>query len=223
MPEEDGGACILDLGCGVGESMLYLAQQTTADFKYYGITVSGKQATSASRRISGSGLSNHVQVIEGSFQLLPPGLPSIDMGYAIESFIHSVDPDGFFTQVASVLNHGARLVIFDDFLSRQPRSKEEVSIIKDLKEGWLANTLLTQSEVQIVADKKGFQLELSTDFSGILRLRRMRDRFVHLMAPFARPWMHRSQYCRFLVGGDARQRAYQHGLLQYAMLVFVKR
>jgi hypothetical protein len=82
--------------------------------------------------------------------------------------------------------------------------------------------LLTSGDVIALAAKHGFQFELKTDFSTALRLGRVRDRFIRMIIPFARPFMTRSQYCRFLIGGDARQRGYQKDLLRYEMIVFNK-
>ncbi len=214
---------ILDLGCGVGESILYMAKHTPVNFKYYGITISGNQARNASSRISLSGLSARIQIIEGSFQSLPSELPSIDLAYAIESFVHSPDPSEFFSQVSAKLKRGGQLILFDDFLRKLSEDQSDMNILSDLKTGWLANTLLTSEQVTNLAVQAGFRQESNTDLSGMLSLHRLRDTFIHLLAPLARLFLQHSQYCRFLVGGDARQRAYQRGLLQYAMLVFVKR
>ena len=222
LPKEINGRSILDLGCGVGESMMYLAQHTPSDFKFYGITLSAAQALAASARILKAGLSDRIQVIKGSFQSLPPTIQNVEVAYAIESFIHSPDPSEFFVQVNSALNQGGRLILFDDFLTREPENQTERNILTDLKSGWLANTLLTVEQTTCLALQTGFLRESSDDLSGLLRLQRLRDKCIHLLAPLARLLLHHSQYCRFLVGGDARQQAYHEGLLQYAMLVFTK-
>ena len=57
------------------------------------------------------------------------------------------------------------------------------------------------------------------DLTGYLRLNRPRDRWIRLIAPVARLLAPVSRYCTFLVGGNARQSAYQQGLLQYMQLV----
>ena len=213
---------ILDLGCGVGESMLFLAKQTNANFCFQGITLSKVQADAGRQYINAAGIQERITMLEGSFQQLPKSLPPIDLAYAIEAFIHSPDADQMLSEVASVLKTGGTIILFDDFLTHKPNDPKEQRIVHDLENGWLALSLLTIEEIKTLAYRHGFRVESERDFSRQLRLYRMRDRFIKLIVPLARLFMRSSQYCRFLVGGDARQRAYQNGLLKYVMLTFTK-
>jgi hypothetical protein len=95
-------------------------------------------------------------------------------------------------------------------------------MMHNLKIGWLANNLLSPEQVTILASTAGLHVESFSDLSAMLRLNRPRDRFIHRIMPLVRPFMNSVEYCRFLVGGDARQQAYRSGLLQYGMIVFVK-
>ncbi len=222
LPSSPTPCTILDLGCGVGESMLYLAHHTSHDFKYTGITLSGEQVALGSGIISTSRHRDRIQICQGSFQSLPVPPGSVDLAYAIESFIHADDVSGFFTQVTSVLKPGGQLVIFDDFISGIPKPRDQL-VLSDLKTGWLAHTLLTIKEVESNAAKHGLTLQSARDFSHTLKQNRLRDRLVHWITPLARPFVQHSQYCRFLIGGDARQRAYQADILGYYKLVFAKK
>lgn len=213
---------ILDLGCGVGESMMYLAKHTPKHLKYHGITISGTQASEAVQRVSMSSLSDRITIIEGSFLAIPMTIPQVDLTYAIESFIHTPDASTFFKEAARSLKHNGRLVLFDDFLRNQNHSRDEAAILEDLKNGWLANTLLTSDAVKALAAEHDLQYVSRTDYTRSLRLGRFRDQFVRFLTPFARLFISQSQYCRFLIGGDARQRAYEREMLRYEMLVFIK-
>lgn len=213
---------VLDLGCGVGESMIYLAQHTPATIEFIGITISRTQVEQASTRLHAIRLNDRIKVIEGSFQSLPAIIPSVDLAYGIESFIHSPDPSAFFEQVSGVLKPNGLLVLFDDFLHRHVSNEDEQRILEDLKSGWLANSLLTIDEINTLANQAGLVLIADTDYTSSLRLWRIQDKWVHTIVPFARLLKDSSQYCRFLIGGDARQQAYRNHLLQYHMLVFRK-
>jgi cyclopropane fatty-acyl-phospholipid synthase-like methyltransferase len=223
MPDCPESLKILDLGCGVGESMIYLANNTPHPVEYYGITLSEIQAKQASSRVKAAGLEHRVKVIEGSFQSLPPRIPKVDLAFSIEAFVHSPDPIVFFTQVASIMRPQSRLVLFDDFLMKTPGTQKERRIVNDLRQGWLANSLLTPAQVFDIAFMAGLERVAHVNASPMLKLQRPRDRFVCLLVPFARVLSTQSQYCRFLIGGDSRQRAYRSGLLEYAMLVFEKK
>jgi cyclopropane fatty-acyl-phospholipid synthase-like methyltransferase len=223
IPESSGHYSILDLGCGVGASMIYLAHHTPESVQYIGITISGTQVAQADTRIATIGLINRIKIINGSFQSLPATIPSIDLAYGIESFIHSPDPSAFFEQVSGVLKTNGHLILFDDFLHLRVTNEKEQHILDNLKNGWLANSLLTIDEINTLANQAGLHLIADTDYTSSLRLWRIRDKCVHLIVPFAQLLKNSSEYCRFLIGGDARQRAYKKRLLQYHMLIFQKR
>jgi len=213
---------ILDIGCGVGESIFYLAKHTPKHINYHGITISGTQAAEANKRILLLGLSDHISIIEGSFLSIPSTIPQADLAYAIESFIHSPDASGFFKEASRTLKQHGSLVLFDDFLRSPTHHPIESAILQDLRRGWLANALLTSNAVKTIAAEHGLQFVSGTDYTPSLRLGRLRDQVVRLMTPVARLFVSQSQYCRFLIGGDARQKAYQKDLLRYEMLVFTK-
>jgi cyclopropane fatty-acyl-phospholipid synthase-like methyltransferase len=217
IPEGGDAFSILDLGCGVGESMRYLAGQTPDHIAFYGITLSGEQAEMA-RRINNEAGAKHIDIFQGSFQAIPTDIPCVDLAFAIESFIHSTDAGEFFAEVAARLQPGGQLILFDDFLSDKLKSSDRV--LQDFRTGWLAQNLLSQDQITKAASDCGLGIVESRNLTQMLRLNRPRDRFIRLIAPIARPFMDWSEYCRFLVGGNARQLAYQKGLLGYRMIRF---
>ena len=213
---------VLDLGCGVGESLLYLAKHTPDSYSFQGITLSPDQARIATKSIDENHLAHRITVIEASYQSLPTKIRMIDLAYAIESYIHSTHVPGLLAQTAAALNPHARFILIDDFLMKKPVSGREMKILKDFRKGWLANAQFTVDEISSLAKEHGFVLESYSDLSPMLRLHRPRDWFIALLAPLAHALLPYSQYARFLVGGNARQAAYRNKLLQYAMLVFVR-
>jgi cyclopropane fatty-acyl-phospholipid synthase-like methyltransferase len=213
---------VLDLGCGVGESMIFLARKARPDLRCIGITLSKHQAVAARSRIAQLGLQSRVSVVSGSFLALPDENTGAGLSYAIESFIHTSAPEKFFSEVARTLQAGGYLVIFDDFMHRVPGTSAERRIVDDMRQGWLANTLWSPEKAASLAETYGLALVNSEDYSYALKLNRWRDRLLRSLVPVARLLMRRSQYCRFMVGGDARQRGYQAGLFEYRMIVLKK-
>ena len=82
-----GSTHVVDLGCGVGASLCYLAE-AAADHGT-GVTLSPIQVRAARERIESEGLSDRVACIEGDFGNLPDGMQAADVAYAIESFVHA--------------------------------------------------------------------------------------------------------------------------------------
>ena len=213
---------VLDLGCGVGASLAYLAGQETVSVKFTGITLSESQATTGQQLIDSSGLSKRVEILQGSYLELPESISSVQLAFAIESFIHTPDPNAFFNEVTRVLEPGALLIIFDDFLTRPPESAEERRIIRDFEQGWKANTLLSSDVMKSTAQQSGLQCISGMDHTASLKYWRLRDKLVSLSIPIVRTLSSYSNYCTFLVGGDARQQALRKGLIGYREFVFKK-
>ena len=86
---------ILDLGCGVGGSLYYLAQHQP-DNQYYGITISPNQVQVAHKIGMSLGLDTTCHISEGDYHQLPTHLPKVELAYAIESFLHATNPTAFF-------------------------------------------------------------------------------------------------------------------------------
>ena len=87
---------VVDLGCGVGASLCYLARRRPITGT--GVTLSAVQVKAARERIDSAHLSDRVTCIQGDFGDLPPSLQAADVAYAIESFVHGPDPARFFSR-----------------------------------------------------------------------------------------------------------------------------
>ena len=84
---------VVDLGCGIGASLCYLAQQLPLHGT--GVTLSPVQVRFAEARIASLGLSDRVRCVEGDYTALPSGIAPADLAYAIESFVHGPSPERF--------------------------------------------------------------------------------------------------------------------------------
>ena len=215
---------VLDLGCGVGSSLFYLASQ--AAFQGTGVTLSGVQARWAQAASEQSGLAERLKFIQGNFLELPSTVPRAHLAFSIEAFVHSPDPSEFFAAAARYLAADGLLVICDDFLtargasndlsSRQQRDLEEV------RTGWLANSLVSVATAVSIAAEHGFRLVMNQDLSSYLELRRPRDRVISLLVELGRPFRIPGYRWRSWVGGNALQLALQAGLLEYRLLTWQK-
>lgn len=211
---------VLDLGCGVGATLLYLAEQLP--IRGTGVTLSGVQARHARERIRARGLMDRVEILERSYLDLPANLPPVALACSVEAFIHGPDPARYFESAAAHVAPGGRLVVCDDFLSEGPRSqsKADERTLRELREGWLANSLVTVARATELAGAAGFRLEKNVDLSNRLELGRPRDRLIALFVAFARHLPRPGYWRRSLVGGNALQRALRRGLVEFRCLVW---
>jgi SAM-dependent methyltransferase len=209
---------IVDLGCGVGASLCYLARRLPA-IRGTGITLSPVQARLAEDAIERAGLSNRVVCLEGDYCELPPGLQPADVAYAIESFVHGPDPSRFFEQCRQAVRPSGLLIICDDF-KRPGTDRAALSTIEQFKRGWQINALIERGELQALAGRAGFTHEWTADLSPYLKLRRPRDRAINLLIALA-GWVP-GQWPRLehLEGGSALQVCLARGWIGYDLAVF---
>jgi SAM-dependent methyltransferase len=211
---------VVDLGCGVGASLCYLAG--LLPITGTGITLSPVQVRAARERIESAGLSDRVACIEGDYGHLPDDMKAADVAYAIESFVHGPEPARFFAEAARLVRPGGALVICDD-IRRRGSSRKAERAIQRFKRGWHINSLLEADELRSLAGEGGFEHESTEDLSSYLELRRARDRVIDAaVATFG--WLP-LEATRFghLIGGSALQKSLANGWIGYDLMVFTRR
>jgi tocopherol O-methyltransferase len=211
---------VLDLGCGVGGSLTYLAQQRS--LRATGVTLSPVQARLGQQRVAETGIANRVEILEGDYTNLPAGIGDIDLAYAIEAFVHGPSPESFFVEARRVLVSGGLLIVCDDFRT-DGGDPAAARTLAQFAHGWHVNTLLAPAALRDLAARAGFDLVETIDLTPFLELARPRDRVIALLTstlgwipPLGR---------RFapLVGGAALQRGLARGWIAYHCVVFRRR
>jgi SAM-dependent methyltransferase len=216
---------VLDLGCGVGGTLLYLGRRLPGLRLLQGISLSPVQADHARRRVP-ENQRNRFLIAEGCFLQLPAERFQTDFCYAIEAFAHGPDPERFFGVQAQVLPPGGRLVLIDDCLSDAMPSRDlsarHARLLDVYRRNWLLPGLRGVTALNSIADAKGFRLIRDRNLTPYLRLGRPRDRAIALLVRLFGSRMERHTYLKALVGGDAKQKCYRESLTAYRLLVFEK-
>lgn len=217
---------VLDLGCGVGSSILYLARNYTSKASFTGITLSSIQAEIANERKASIDNATELQFLHGDFLNLPD-LPAQHLAFAIEAFVHAADPRQFFEEASKVLGKGGKLVLIDDFLAEEGTKPEQLdeqqrAWLQDFRAGWLAQSLISLSQLQQIAGQHGFTFLKDRNLTPYMEIGRLRDQFIGLMIRFAGPAMRRSTYFKSLTGGYAKQQCLKTGLVSYRQVVLRK-
>lgn len=208
---------VVDLGCGIGASLCYLAARLPV--RGTGITLSPIQARFADQRIRKSGFADRVRCIEGDYCDLPIGTGPADLAYAIESFSHVQDPDRFFAQCRGLIRPGGLLLICDDF-QRSSKEPEAAHSIERFRRGWHINTLIGRDELRLRARAAGFEHESTTDLSPYLQLRRVRDRIANLfLTLFGWLPLDATRY-GYVSGGSALQTCIEREWIGYDLVLF---
>lgn len=100
---------ILDVGCGIGGSTLYLASKYRA--AAVGITLSPVQADRAIDRATAAGLADHVQFQVADALTMPFADDTFDLVWSLESGEHMPDKAKFLQECCRVLKPGGRLIM----------------------------------------------------------------------------------------------------------------
>lgn len=214
---------ILDLGCGVGGTLFRLAE-TFPEGRFQGVTISPRQVEIGHRLRSRKGL-------EGRMRLLCADFHSLDLEFeadavvAVESFAHSRAPERFLASAAGHLRPGGVLVVVDDFLAR-PRDDlggAALGRIRELEAGWRLGSLSTVEELEVAGREERLDAVRVTDFTGLIRPGRPRDRVIALLTPaFRTVGLLRIPFFANMIGGNALQVGLREGFLRYSAVVLRK-
>ncbi|MCH2252148.1 MAG: methyltransferase domain-containing protein [Vicinamibacterales bacterium] len=220
LPHGADPAHVVDLGCGVGASLCYLAERLP--ILGTGITLSPVQVRHAERRIQEAGLLDRVTCVEGDYCALPAHIPPADLAYAIESFVHGPDPARFFAECARLIRPDGLLVLCDDF-RRPVTGPAATRVVERFRRGWHLNTLIHPEELRTLGAAAGFEHVSTLDLTRHLDIGRPRDRLVAtFIALFG--WLP-IDGTRFghLVGGSALQTCLARGWIGYDLALFRRR
>ncbi len=100
---------VLDIGCGVGGSALWLAENFGC--RVTGLTISPVQARMATKKSRARGLSDRVRFQVTDANEWQPEPESVDLIWIMESSEHFRDKKGFFKRCATMLKPGGILAV----------------------------------------------------------------------------------------------------------------
>jgi SAM-dependent methyltransferase len=209
---------VVDLGCGVGASLCFIAR--AMPLRGTGITLSPVQVELAARRFTVEGLADRLRVLHANFCALPPELPPADVAYAIESFLHGDDPARFFTECARLIRPGGLLLLCDDMLGERASERGAALWLERFRRGWHVHTLLSPAQISALAVAAGFAQREVVDLTPYLELGRARDLGIAVLMralgwlPIATPrWSN-------LLGGHALQVCLQRAYVTHKLIVY---
>jgi len=215
------GQRVLDAGCGVGGSSLWLAEQRGA--AVVGITPVASQVARARRFATARRLADRAVFEQADYTGTPFPDASFDVVWALESLCHAPDKAAFYREAARLLRPGGRLVVAEYIRAARPLDRRGERLLHEWLDGWAIRDLDTHAEHARHAHAAGFsqfQLEdvtLNTRPS-LRRLYRM-TYWSYPLALLGRAIGIRSAVQQGNVIGSLRQyQALERGLWFYAIL-----
>ena len=216
---------VLDLGCGVGGSLIYLRERTRGRFA--GATISSVQAELGRRFVLERDLTN-VDILEADFTSQEfwqaYAAHALDLVFAVESFIHVPGMLAHLSTIASRIRPGGKLIVVDDMISRagarRDLSRREQRWLREFRKGWYAHGLASVEQFTAAGREAGLRLLEARNLTAYLELDRPRDLIARAFISTLRWWPLRTSWFNNLLGGNALQLALKSGLLGYYCLVF---
>lgn len=146
---------VLDAGCGVGGSSVYIAKKFHCTVT--GITLSQKQIVSANAHAVRNNVEKNTRFLPMNFEQMIFPNESFDVVWAIESVCHASSKKKFITEAFRVLRPGGRLIIADGFLARTELNDDEKRNMQNWLTGWAVNFLETSKNFESYLWDTGFK------------------------------------------------------------------
>jgi cyclopropane fatty-acyl-phospholipid synthase-like methyltransferase len=128
------GQRVLDAGCGIGGSALWLAEILGA--RVVGVNIHRGQVERARWLARRRRLQDRVQFHVADFCATALAGESFDVFWALESICYAEDKPAVLAEAHRLLAPGGRLVIADAFLARQDLAADECRLVERWRSGW---------------------------------------------------------------------------------------
>jgi cyclopropane fatty-acyl-phospholipid synthase-like methyltransferase len=210
---------VIDLGCGVGAGLRFVAGQK--NIRGTGITICPFQAQKGEREIESKGIES-LEIVCDDFCLWEP--PEAQLTYALESLGHASDLGAVINKIARAMPQGGKLVVCDDFLARPmhkltPDERRRAELIQ---EGWQLPALGTIEALNSLCEDAGLALKYHESWTALLRFNRMRDKSLALLMRLAGQLPIRHSLWQSWKAGNALRQGIVSGMVEYRFGVWTK-
>ncbi len=145
---------ILDAGCGVGGTAIYLAKQTGAHIT--GISITEDQIKHAKNNAEKNKVSSLTTFLQMNYEKTTFPSNSFNIIYGVESICYSYPKINFLKEAYRLLMPGGKLIIEDGYSIRKPKDSKEKTILDEFKKGWALKELCLFNDMTKYLSLSGF-------------------------------------------------------------------
>ncbi len=156
------GDLVLDAGCGVGGSSVYLAKNVGC--KVRGITLSAKQVQTATGNAQARGVGDLVEFSQQDYTNTNFPDNTFNFAWCIESMETATDKALFFKEMKRIIKPGGKILVADIFKPEGYDITKEPDMLTMLN-GWAMSDILSIEELHSTAAQGGFKVAALVDVS----------------------------------------------------------
>lgn len=146
---------VLDAGCGIGGSSIWMAKKHNN--RVTAITISKQQALYAKKHSERQGVSDKTEFEVSDFCDTPFEDETFDVIWGLESVCHALRKNDFLQEAYRLLRPGGRIVICDGFILRREFTDDEWQDIVTCLNGWAVPNLCSRKEFIQLLEQNQFQ------------------------------------------------------------------
>lgn len=146
---------VLDAGCGIGGSSVYLAKHVGC--RVEGITLSKKQTVTATDLGKRVGVSDKLRFTQQDYTATDFPAQTFDFAWCIESMETARDKALYFNEMHRILKTGGKILIADIF-KPEPYDMSKEQDMQVMLNGWAMTDILALSELHEIANIHGFKV-----------------------------------------------------------------
>ncbi len=176
---------VLDCGCGVGGSSVWLAAERGATVT--GVDLVPLQLREARKLAAEEGVEDRATFTRGDFTDLPLPDDSVDVIWGLEAICHADDKAEFVEEAARVLAPAGRLIVADGFRAADSMTPDERESMNLWLDGWAVPNLATLDGFGAALADAGFDtIETVDETEQVLPSSRRLYWASRLLRPFGR-------------------------------------
>lgn len=145
---------VLDAGCGVGGSAIWLAKNIGCDVT--GITLSPSQVESCNKNARENDVTEKTSFKVNDFCNTDFDDNAFDIVWAVESVCHAPEKADFIKETYRILKPGGKLIIADFWASQQEYQGDDARIMREWVGGWSVNSLEHSDNFRRCLTETGF-------------------------------------------------------------------
>jgi cyclopropane fatty-acyl-phospholipid synthase-like methyltransferase len=149
------GDRVLDAGCGIGGSAMWLAEHLGA--RAVGVNINAKQVARAQQLSRERRLDDCVHFHVADFCATGLEAESFDVVWALESACYAEDKQALLAEAYRLLKPGGRLIIADGFLTREDLDADEARLVERWQRGWAIPGVVSVDRFGRWLDEAGFR------------------------------------------------------------------